>query len=193
MSELHRIFVAVPLSDDLRDAVIDVQRRLDHAGAVARWTRPSQLHFTLRFLGEVSIAQVARVKLAARETAQGVTPFVITLRSLGAFPSMQRPQVVWIGVEEGRGALEALADRLDAALARHRFPPDRKPFRPHLTLARTKDMREWGDVVRALSQHKDVAVGSQQVDRMIVMESQLAPQGPIHTPVEEVSLPSHEK
>lgn len=193
MSELHRIFVAIELDPVLHQAVVQTQRQLEAAGAKLRWIKPDNLHFTLRFLGEIPAAQVARVKIATREAAASMHPFGITLRTLGAFPSLQRPQVVWIGVEEGQEALMALADRLDGELARHRFPPERRRFRPHLTLARVRDARQWGDLVRALGQFGDVEVGSQRVEAITVMESQLTPQGPIHTRVEEVRLASYEK
>lgn len=193
MSDLHRIFIAVELDPALHQAVIDTQQRLESAGAKVRWIKSHGLHFTLRFLGEISMAQVARVRLATREAASGVQPFSITLRSLGAFPSLQRPQVVWIGVDEGREPLEAVAERLDGVLAHHRFPRERRKFRPHLTLARVRDSRQWGDLVRALAQFKDVEVGSQRVEALTVMESQLMPQGPLYTRVEEVSLSPYEK
>ena len=192
-SDLHRIFVAVPLDENLRDAILDLQRHLEGAGAVARWTRREQLHFTLRFLGEISLAQVARVKVAAREAAGRIGPFTVTLQGLGAFPSLHRPQVVWAGVEEGKEPLQALAGRLQEALARQRFPDEPRPFRPHLTLARVKSTRNWGELVRALSAFKDEGIGTQQIDTLVVFESHLTPKGPQYTPLEEVRLASYEK
>ena len=160
---------------------------------MARWTRPEQLHFTLRFLGEISVAQVARVKVAAREAASKIDPFSITLHGLGAFPSLQRPQVVWIGVEQGKEPLQALAGLLQQALARQRFPAEPKSFRPHLTLARVKSTRNWGELVRALGAFKDEGIGTQRVDSLVVFESHLSPKGPRYTPLEEVRLTHHEK
>ncbi len=193
MSGLHRIFVAVPLEESLRGAVRDLQQQMENAGAVARWTRPEQLHFTLQFLGEISAAQVARVKVATREAAAGAAPFPISLRGLGAFPSFQRPQVIWIGVADGREPLQALAGGLGEALAKQRFPSEPRPFRPHLTLARVRSTRNWGELVRALGDFRDTDVGGQQVDRLIVFESHLSPKGPSYTPIEEVALAPHEK
>lgn len=193
MSHLQRVFVAVPLDDSLRAAVQDLQRQLEDAGAVARWTRPEQLHFTLRFLGEIPPAQVARVKVATREAATGAAPFPISLHGLGAFPSFQRPQVVWIGVADGREPLQALAGRLGQSLARQRFPAEPKPFRTHLTLARVRSTRNWGELVRALGSFKEIEVGTQQVDRLVVIESHLSPKGSSYTPLEEVALTPHEK
>ena len=193
MSALHRVFVAVPLSDSLRGAVRDLQQQMEAAGAVARWTRPEQLHFTLRFLGEIPPSQVARVKVATREAATGAAPFPISLRGLGAFPSFQRPQVIWIGVADGREPLQALADGLGEALGKQRFPTEPRPFRPHLTLARVRSTRNWCELVRALGDLKDADVGGQEVDRLIVFESHLSPKGPSYTPLEEVALTHHEK
>ncbi len=193
MSEQHRIFVAVELEPTLHQAVVELQHDLEAAGARIRWIKPGQLHFTLRFLGEITPAQVALVKVATREATSGIGPFTIVLKQLGAFPSFQRPQVVWVGVEDGAAEMEALAARLEARLAHHRFPPEERPFKPHLTLARIRDARQWGDVVRALTQFRDIAVGSQQVRAVTVMESQLTPGGPVYARVEEVSFQGHEK
>ncbi len=189
----HRIFIAVELDPALHQHVVEAQRRLEAAGARIRWIKPGNLHFTLRFLGEITPAQVALAKIASREAVAGIRPFAIALTHLGAFPSLQRPQVVWIGVGDGAQALEALAQRLDDRLAHHRFPLEDRTFRPHLTLARVRDARQWGDVVRALTQHAELPVGSQEVRTISVMESHLTPDGPIYARVEEVSLHGHEK
>ncbi|MDQ7819566.1 MAG: RNA 2',3'-cyclic phosphodiesterase [Armatimonadota bacterium] len=192
MTPRHRIFIAVELDPALHDAVVAAQRALEDAGARIRWVKPASLHFTLRFLGEITPAQVALAKIATREAARGVAPFAITLRRLGAFPSLQRPQVVWVGVEDGAEHLDALARRLDERLARYHFPPEDRRFRPHLTLARVRDARQWGDVVRALTRYRDVEIGTQTVRTICVMESTLTPQGPVYTRLEEVSLETHE-
>jgi 2'-5' RNA ligase len=192
MTARHRIFIAVELDPALHEAVVATQRALEDAGARIRWVKPTRLHFTLRFLGEITPAQVALAKIATREAAEGVAPFAITLRGLGAFPSLQRPQVVWVGVDEGAENLESLARRVEDRLVHYRFPPQDRRFRPHLTLARVRDARQWGDVVRALTRYQDVEVGTQTVRAVCVMESRLTPQGPIYTRVEEVSLQAHE-
>ncbi|HEY3247652.1 MAG TPA: RNA 2',3'-cyclic phosphodiesterase [bacterium] len=191
MTELHRTFIAVDLDPQLRDAILAIERDLETAGARVKWIRPTNLHFTLKFLGEIAVAQVARARIAAREAAGLTEPFRITLGTLGAFPSFRQPQVIWIGVSDGSKNLESLADRLDAALAKLRFPPERRAFRPHLTLARMRDVRAWGDLVRALERFRDVSVGSQVIDTMTVYKSRLSPQGSTYTALEEVPLGIH--
>ncbi|MBM3469685.1 MAG: RNA 2',3'-cyclic phosphodiesterase [Armatimonadetes bacterium] len=185
---LYRTFIAVELSDESRRLVAEIQERLRTAGAALRWVRPENLHYTLSFLGEIPAAQVARAVVATRNAAGRIVPFQVYIGGLGAFPSLERPQVVWVGCTEGAEALGRLAGEVKAALDRERLPSDPKPFRPHLTLGRAKDNRQWGDLVRAVRAHRDSAVGQEWVRAVTVMESRLTPDGPIYTPREKVLL-----
>ncbi|MDR7520851.1 MAG: RNA 2',3'-cyclic phosphodiesterase [Armatimonadota bacterium] len=184
----HRTFIAVELSDETRRRLADLQEQMRSAGARLRWVRPANLHFTLRFLSEISAAQVARATAATREVAQACAPFLITIAGLGAFPTFERPRVVWVGTTEGAEALEHLAAALARALAREGFPADQRHFRPHLTLGRSRDDRQWGDLVRVLHRFRNVVIGPEHVRALTVMESRLTPDGPIYTPWEQVSL-----
>jgi 2'-5' RNA ligase len=185
---LHRTFIGVELSDAVRRRAADLQEQMRAAGARLRWVRPQNLHFTLRFLGEIPAAQVARAVVATREALRMGAPFVVTLAGLGAFPSFERPQVVWIGTSEGAGDLEQLAQRIDDALGRERFVPDARRFRPHLTLGRTRDDRQWGELVRALHRFQHVELGRERIEAVAVMESVLTTEGPIYTLRERVTL-----
>ncbi len=185
---LHRTFISVELSPENRRRVADLQDHLRAAGARLRWVKPDNLHFTLRFLGELPAAQVARATVATREAVRTATPFTVTIAGLGAFPTFERPQVVWVGSQEGAEALERLAEDLNASLARERFPDDPRRFRPHLTIGRSRDDRQWGELVRALQQYRDAAIGEQRVEVVTVMESRLTPDGPVYTPWEQVRL-----
>ncbi len=184
----HRIFIAVHLDDVLRREIARLEERLREAGAPLRWISPANLHFTVRFLGEITPAQLAQVRLAAREVALSAVPFRLALQGVGAFPSLARPQVIWIGVREGGDQLAAVSARLDEALAIHRFPREQRPYVAHLTITRLKHQRRWGEIVRALSGFKDAPVGAQEVDSIAIMESHLQPEGARYTVLEEVPL-----
>ena len=189
----HRIFIAVPLDPPLRHAMGALERQLEAAGVVLKWIRPENLHFTLRFLGQVSPPQLSRARRAAREAADGVEPFRIRLAGLGAFPSVRRPQVVWVGVTEGGEQLMDLARRLDDAFARQRFPKEPRSFQAHLTLARIREPGRSPSLEGAMASLAGVDIGEQDVTSVIVMESHLRPSGAIYVPVEEVPLSTHEK
>lgn len=185
---LYRTFIAIELSDESRRLVAEVQERLRAAGATLRWIKPENLHYTLSFLGEIPAAQVARAVVATRSAVSHIKPFPVLIGGLGAFPSLERPQVIWLGCTEGAEALGHLAREVKSALDQERLPQDPKPFRPHLTLGRVKDNRKWGDVVRAVRAHRDAAIGREWVRAVTVMESRLTPDGPVYTPREKVLL-----
>lgn len=186
--DYHRIFIAVPLDPSLYQPIVELEKQIEDAGAHLRWILPGHLHFTLRFLGEITADQVERVQRATREGAVAFQPFRIVLQGIGAFPSLRRAEVVWVGVEEGRETMTALARGVEAALAAGGFPAERRPFAPHLTLARVRERRPSAHLLRALEGSRQVVVGDQQVDHVVVMESRLHPKGARYTPVEEVRL-----
>ncbi|MGH2373429.1 MAG: RNA 2',3'-cyclic phosphodiesterase [bacterium] len=186
--KLHRAFISVELDAGLQRVVGDLQERMRASGARLRWVKPHNVHFTLRFLGEIPAAQLARAVVAVRETARAASPFAVTIAGLGAFPNFDRPQVIWLGSREGAEPLQRLAGDLEAALARHGFDPESRPFRPHLTLGRARDDRQWGDLVRALQRFRDQEIGRQEVRTLTVMESRLTAEGPVYTAREQVPL-----
>lgn len=189
----HRIFIAVPLAPALRDAVGTLEQQLESAGVALRWIKPENLHFTLRFLGHISPAQLVRARRATREAVESTGAFRIRLAGLGAFPSVRRPQVVWVGVTEGEEQLRDLARRLDDTLARQRFPKEPRSFQAHLTLARIKGPGRPPSLEAAISSLEGVDVGEQGVSSLVVMESLLRASGALYVPVEEVPLSTHEK
>ncbi|MGH2398876.1 MAG: RNA 2',3'-cyclic phosphodiesterase [bacterium] len=193
MNGPHRIFVAVALEPSLREKIADLERRLEDAGVRLRWVKPENLHFTLRFLGHISDAELNRVKRATHEAAEGVMSFSITLTGVGAFPNPRRPRVVWVGIDTGADSLQDLAARLDDSLSRQRFPKEPRSFHPHLTLARVDEPGPMGHLGLTLGRFEGVEVGRQAIRSLIVMESILRPQGAIYTQVEEVPLLPYEK
>jgi len=111
---------------------------LREAGMPFRWLRPEAMHLTLAFLGEVAENAVAAIDAALRITAAEHAPFPVTLRDVGAFPDFRRPNVLWMGMAPS-DALHALHRDVAAALEPLGFPPERRVFHPHITLARTQN------------------------------------------------------
>ena len=184
----HRIFIAAALAPALRRAVAGLEPRFSAAAQSLRWVPPDHLHFTLKFLGEITEAQVVRAGEAARQVGARTRSFAITVAGMGAFPSPRRPQVVWAGVSDGADRLIALAADLDAALHRMKFPRERRSFQPHLTVARVRRSGPAPDLTAILQELSGVPVGTQAVEALLVMESTLNPSGSIYSQVEEVRL-----
>lgn len=140
-----RCFVAVPLSDELRGALVSaVERwRADPATDGLRWVEPANLHLTLAFLGGRDPAEVPSIEARLRSLATGHRPRIASTGRLGAFHRTGTVRVLWYGVQDSDGALASLAGELAAALD----VPAEAPFQPHVTLARARrrpaDLRGW--------------------------------------------------
>lgn len=139
----RRLFVAVPLPDDAAEtvrSVVDEVRAapLPEGARDVRWVRLDGLHFTLRFLGPTPEDRLEPTAAAVRAVAATVAaPFDLQLGGAGTFPPHGRPRALWIGIAEGTDRLAQLAIDLDAALVEAGWPSEPRPFRPHLTLARS--------------------------------------------------------
>ena len=135
----QRLFIAVPLPTAAIEACValidGVRATVDPRGA--RWVRMDGLHVTLRFLGATSQELIPAVGEAIRATTAGQGPFEVILAGAGAFPEGRRPRTLWIGIEQGAEQLASLSAGLDAPLATLGWAGDPRPFRPHLTVART--------------------------------------------------------
>lgn len=184
----HRIFVAVQVAPHIRGALASIPDRLGTASRMLRWVPPDNLHLTLRFLGEITGTQAARVAEAARQAARTAMPFSITLAGLGAFPSPRRPRVVWVGIADGADRLTALAGALEEEIVHRKFPREPRSFQPHLTVARVRAGGRPPDLTAGLATSGVSVIGTQEVVALVVMESVLHPSGSEYREVAKVRL-----
>lgn len=145
-------------------------------------------HLTLRFLGEVPPERNPSIVVRLREVADGTLPFALRLEGVGAFPSRERPRVVWVGVTAGREELVTLAGRVGAALE-PLFGPAPEPFVPHLTLFRVRsagDRRAADELLRG--DRPAPPPREMRIDALLLKESVLGRTGAVHRTVEALPL-----
>lgn len=188
--EVIRMFVAVTLDPELVPGVAAIRDRLTTPGADVKWVEEENLHFTLKFLGEVPAGDCGLVAQKVGEAAPQLKAFEIVLAGVGAFPSVGNPRAIWVGVREGAQGLVDLAGRIEDALAGGGFPADKRGFSPHLTLGRLRSPRGVGGLSREISviQKDNPVIGKMKVEAVKVMKSLLTRQGPIYTPLAVVEL-----
>ena len=135
-----RLFLAIDLPPEVRDAIAEVQERSRRSCPGWRWVRAEGIHLTLRFLGEVTQADEARQREAWRRAVASHPRIRFEVGGLGVFPGGGRPRVLWLGVKDASpaGDLEALAEALEDTARKLGFEPEERPFRAHLTLARAE-------------------------------------------------------
>jgi 2'-5' RNA ligase len=149
--------------------------------------RTDQLHLTVKFLGDTEEGLVPEIVTAMQEAAVGVRPFEIRIRGTGAFPSLARMNVIWVGVE-GAEPIARIADALEASLEALGFPREGRPWKAHVTLARVKGHRDLDRVRRVLEAHVNDAFGVHTVDSIHLKKSLLTPDGARYSIVETVKL-----
>ncbi len=175
-----RLFIACEMPDDARRAIGDVIDRLrERSGKNVRWIKPEGVHVTLKFLGEVTARQLPAIKLAIQEAVVGHQPFELELSNIGTFGGREGLRIMWVGVAGDVLRLEALVRSVNAALAVVGFEPERRPFRPHLTLGRVRDevsTRQRAEIEVAVGK-MDVPASSWRTTQVSLMRSKLQPGG----------------
>lgn len=172
-----RLFIAINFTAKDRRRMYSAGRTMREADLPVRWVDVDQLHVTLKFLGEVRPERVPQVKEAVARVAEKTQPFSIRLRGAGAFPTMRRPKVIWLGVEAS-AELRCLKHDLEWELAPLGFDREVRSFHPHVTLgratatARAGDFRDFESLVNAMSFDREVTLRT--VD---IMESHLSAKG----------------
>jgi 2'-5' RNA ligase len=170
-----RAFIAIDLPSEIQAALARQQAAFRAACPDARWTRPQGIHLTLKFLGEIAEAKVDEVK-EALSSFPPFPPFAVEVKGFGFFPDARRPSVFWAGVTAPAG-LADLARHVEDAMEKLAFAPERRPFSPHLTLARFKVPRPQAELRALADQQGSTPLGSFQVSEFFLFESKLSPHG----------------
>ena len=179
-----RTFVAIELDDELKRPLAVLQDRLRPHCPGLRWVGPAKIHLTLKFIGEIGEDRIVEISTALDELAAQCRPFQIAIEQVGVFGQDGPVKVVWVGVSDDEdGALprcHALCERLLEPLG---IPPERRPFRPHLTLARNREVRQSETIRRAVEPHAELRIGVQEVESVTFYQSTLTSRGPVHLPL----------
>lgn len=170
---MPRLFVAVELPEQVKAELSRLARRISGARCVGA----SELHLTLRFIGEVDEASVALIKKALSDVR--FSSFPLALKGVGHFPPHGQPRVLWVGLET-HPELIRLQQQVEDALQRAGLPPETRGFSPHITLARFKEPRA-REVAAFEAEHKGLAYPPTDVTEFILFSSVLSPKGATHT------------
>jgi RNA 2',3'-cyclic 3'-phosphodiesterase len=174
-----RTFIALELPPELRSAVGELSAALQSRLPEMKWVKPNLVHLTLRFLGEIEPVRIDSLNEVVAAAAGEFAPFELSVTEVGHFGPAHSPRVLWMGLAPN-GNLSSLAAALEMSFESAGFGRADKPFRAHLTLARTGRKPgpppDWEAVARDCSfQWPHWSVG-----RVCVIRSTLTPRGPIY-------------
>jgi 2'-5' RNA ligase len=187
---LLRSFLAIELPESILRRIGEVQRDLKSSRADVRWVSPQNIHLTLKFFGNIEESKIDSIAQSIEEPARTFSPIGITVRGMGAFPGLKSPRVIWIGLHDEKKVLVSFQKQLDGELQKIGFQPEDRPFHPHLTLGRMRSNRGKDELVTEMEKYREEEFGSFQTDRVILLKSDLRPEGPIYTPLREIRLGS---
>src|SRR5262245_26211287 len=177
-----RVFTAIDISPEVRSAALRLIERLRGAPVKVTWTKAANLHYTLKFLGDVQAEKTPDICRAVKEAVNPFSPFDIVAAGAGAFPSLSHLQTLWLGVGDGAEQMELLFQAVERLLEPLGFAREHRRFAPHLTLGRVRGgspagFKELSDLIR---KHADFDAGSMTVSSVTVFSSVLAADGPTY-------------
>jgi RNA 2',3'-cyclic 3'-phosphodiesterase len=169
-----RLFVAIDVPDSIQRTLVDLDPHIHGL----RWINGNQMHLTLGFFERVP----EDVDLRLREKLRAIEfkAFFLPIVGLGKFPAKGHPKVVWIGVGAGHPHLFQLYKRVQEAAFQSGLEPEERPFHPHVTLARCRDVPE-GALRKFLKTNADPDLGMFRIEAFHLYSSELTLSGPIHS------------
>jgi 2'-5' RNA ligase len=181
---LLRVFIAIEIPLPIRQAISAQTESLRGAlGPLVRWVPVENMHLTLKFIGDISPANVEMLEQTLTAETTGSAPFSMHIGGLGSFPTPRRARIIWIGIQ-APAALESLQHGIESAAARLGYEPETRPFSPHLTIGRVRQPVRASDqqqVRAALEQTPVGALGAAEISAVHLFKSDLQPTGSIYT------------
>jgi 2'-5' RNA ligase len=184
-----RVFVAVDPGKAVRARCVSLQETLARAAEGVKWVEPENLHLTLLFLGEVDERDLLPVCRAVGAACSERERFVLGLEGVGCFPNPKKPRTVWAGVGTGAKELVELHDALEEPLLALRcYRREERLFTPHLTLGRVKGDAPTDRLARELLRQAAWRGGESEVAEVLVMSSELRPEGAVYSVLSTAKL-----
>jgi 2'-5' RNA ligase len=177
-----RTFVAIEITPEVRSAALRLIDRLRVAPAKVTWTKAANLHYTLKFLGDLPAERAPEICRAVQDAVVPFSPIEMVAGGVGAFPSVSRPHTLWLGAIEGAEPIELLFQAIERLLEPLGFPREHRRFTPHLTLGRVRDSSPAGlqELAELLKKHAAFDAGTISVQGVTVFSSTLSREGPTY-------------
>jgi len=182
-----RAFIAISIDSKTIERIADVVSQLKPRMPGMRWVAKGNLHFTLKFLGQIDDPRIEPIGRALELAVRPFPRFTINAKGLGVFPNVKRPQVLWVGLE-GRDVI-SLASRVECALEPLGFRPEERDFKPHLTVGRWRYFEGPRARLREeIEKWKNYEFGQSKVEEVTLFESVLKPEGAVYHSLKSVAL-----
>ncbi len=184
-----RTFIAIELPQEIKSQLAKIQKQLSASGADAKWVEPENIHLTLKFLGEINPEQQNQIIAILKEIGAKHSEFFAQITSVGAFPKLDYPRIIWAGIDQGNKEIKAIAQKLEEELEKIGIPKEGREFASHITIARVRSGKNRIELVKALNNLPGkLEVAEFKVEKISLFKSTLTSSGPLYQPLQEIIL-----
>lgn len=179
--KLIRTFLAIDLPEEIKVQIENVQSRLKASVKGIRWARPEGIHLTLKFFGNISENKIADISSVVEKNTVDIRPLSLKVSTLGTFPNLKSPRVLWLGIGGSVEKLSDLQKEIEKDLESIGFQRENRAFRAHLTLGRIKSPKNVKGLSEIMKNEEIYDAGSFCAGGLTLLKSDLTPQGAIYT------------
>jgi 2'-5' RNA ligase len=182
-----RAFIAVCIDPRTLENVSAVTSQLKRRIPGVRWVAKENLHLTLKFLGQIDEDLVEPISRMLEVAIRPFPRFTINAKGLGVFPAFEQPRILWIGLQGTE--LVSLASEIDSTVEALGFEPEKRSFKPHLTIGRWRHFEGSATRLRhELEEWKNYQFGESKVEELTLFQSITKPEGAVYHSLKSVAL-----
>ena len=185
-SKTIRSFLAIDLAEDLKPEIADVQKEFKKTGANIKYVPPQNMHFTLKFFGNIDEDMVDEISEAVEKVIRNYSSFDLSIGGCGSFPNQNTIKVLWIGIDSNSQIADLQKD-LDMEFKKLGFKKERN-YISHLTIGRPRNGKNKKQMKDTINSLKDLKIGTMRVSKISLKKSTLTPQGPIYEDIKVFNL-----
>jgi 2'-5' RNA ligase len=186
-----RTFIAIELPENIKNSLAKLQEELKATGADVKWVQPQNIHLTLKFLGERDDKKVKRISEILDEVAKVHTAFQIQINALGAFPNLNSPRVIWVGIDQGDVETKNIFKDLEDLICKVGIPKEDRAFSSHITIGRTRSpagREKLTQAITILGEEIGKVNLTFTAGSITLFKSTLTPKGPIYEVLKAANL-----
>src|SRR3989338_2873786 len=186
--ELIRAFIAIELPARIAQGLEKIQDGLKDETNKVAWVKPENIHLTIKFLGDIETNKIDSITKVLEDAAGNLSNFKISIKGIGAFPTIENPRVLLVGIEEDDTNVSQLYNNFEHGLTALGFEREQRTFKPHLTLGRIKFLKDKKLLKQRFEKIADINLGQFTAAGLYLFESKLTPEGAVHTKLKEVKF-----
>ncbi|HDZ77182.1 MAG TPA: RNA 2',3'-cyclic phosphodiesterase [Candidatus Omnitrophica bacterium] len=183
-----RTFIAIKVPENIQKNFRLIQKKLKRPGQNIKWVNPENIHLTLKFLGETKETQLPQIKKVLVDAASEFKISNIKIGTLGVFPGIKNPRIIWIGAEEKDTTIAEIAEILNNRLKNLGFIKEKRKFTPHITIARIRSLNNITDLLNNITANIDFEAGEFKVNKICLIQSRITSSGSIYNMMAEARL-----